>query len=172
MASLVEVFRRLEKSIRGIETVVGYIGMALLVIMACLGTADVIGRYLFNHPLWGTMMITGLMMGILAWLGWAYTLVARGHITVDLIFIRYPARAQAIASFIAMVLSLGIFSLFAWRIVGRGIVEWQQGELVPDIYIPLFPFKFILAFGFFLLCLECIIQAVHFFPEMLAKEKS
>jgi TRAP-type C4-dicarboxylate transport system permease small subunit len=171
MAFIASKARLLERSISNIEKILFYVGIFILAAMMFLGTADVIGRYIFNKPIIGVFETSKLMMGTMVFLSWAYTLACRGHLTADVIFNRYPPRVRAILGFIAMFLSLGIFGLIAWQNAILAVEEWQSGQIVANIHILVAPFDFLLVLGAFLFCLECIIQMVHLVPEIISKKK-
>ena len=64
--------------------------------MVLTTVVDVFLRYLFNSPILGSYELTEFMMAILVFGSVAYTMVVKGHVTVDLVITRLPARAQAI----------------------------------------------------------------------------
>ena len=143
----------------------------MLLVMMLLGAGDVIGRYVFNSPIMGTMDISQLLMGGIVFFGWAYTLSRKAHVSVDLVFAHYPPQAQAIVEFTMLLLSLALFSLILWQAGSIAMIDWQAGRLVQIVHIPVAPFKFFIPFGAFFLCLECIIQMVHLAPEMRGKKE-
>lgn len=172
MGFVIRTARALETGIRNIEKITVYIAIFLLAVMMFLGAADITGRYVFNNPVTGAGEWSRLLMGGVVFLGWAYTLAKGGHVTVDIAFGHYPPRAKAIVSFVALLLSLFTFSLITWRAAIIAMVDWQAGKLFNVILIPVAPFEFLLSFGALLLCLECIIQMVHLFPEVSGKKES
>ena len=171
MAFIVRLARTLETGIRSIERVASNIGVFLLVLLMFLAVSDVIGRYVFNSPIFGAMEFEKILMGSVAFLGWAYVHSRGAHISVDLIFRHYPPRAQAIIGFITMLFSLAVFSLITWRVTVITMTEWRIDKLINVVLIPVAPFKLLLIFGVFLLCLECIIQMVHLVPKMIRKKE-
>jgi TRAP-type C4-dicarboxylate transport system permease small subunit len=171
VAFVVKKAPALEKGIRTAENVIAAIGGVMLLVMMLLGAADVIGRYGFNSPISGAINVSQLMMGGVVFFGWAYTLSKKSHVTVDIAFNHYPRRAQAIIEFVMLILSLLLFSLIIWQSILIAIKDWQVGNLVNVIRIPITPFKLFIPFGAFFLCLESIIQMVHLVPQMRRKEE-
>jgi C4-dicarboxylate transporter DctQ subunit len=161
--------RVLERSIRNIERILVYIGMVMMAALMFLGTADVIGRYVFSSPIAGTAEISGPLMGGVIFLGWAYVQGMRGHIEVDLISNHYSPRVKAITNFVAMLLSLLLFSVIVWKAASIAIIDWQVGMELNIVHIPLAPFELLVPLGAFFLCFELIIQIVHIFPEMVRR---
>ena len=172
MGFVVRKARAVETGISKIEKIVADIGAFLILLLMFLGAADVTGRYVFNNPIFGAMEVSQIMMGLVVFLGWAYTLARRQHISLDLIFYRYPPRVQAILGFVALLLSLGLFGLMGWHAIKLALIDWETGVIIRTYMLPIAPFKLLVPFGAFLLCLECIIQMVHIFPEMTRKKDS
>ncbi len=61
-----------------------------------LDTFDVIGRYLFNHPIIGTMEISTILMAAMILLGLGYTQSQKANIRIEILVSRYPPRVKAI----------------------------------------------------------------------------
>lgn len=172
MAFVVKKAQALEKGIRTTENVIAAIGGVMLLVMMFLGAADVIGRYGFNSPISGAINISQLMMGGVVFFGWAYTLSKKAHVTVDITFNHYPRRVQQIIEFVMLFLSLVLFILIIWQSILIAVKDWQVGNLVNVIRIPIVPFKLFIPFGAFLLCLESIIQMVHLFTQMRKRKEN
>ena len=163
---------RARRIIRTVEKILNIIAGLMLLAMMFLGAADVIGRYLFNRPITGAMETSQLLMGVMVFLAWAYTLSKREHVTVDIIFILYPKRVQAILYFVMMIITLVLFILIFWQSASMAISDWQAGKLVRIILIPIAPFKALVSLGALLLCLESIVQIIQTIPMMFRGKES
>lgn len=172
MAFVTRKARVLEAGIRRIENVISVIGMVMLMALMLLGASDVVGRYVFNHPITGAVEISEVLMGMVVFLAWGYTMARREHISVDILFNHYPPRVQTIASFVMLLLTLVLFSLIVWQAGTKAMLDWEQGRLLKMIPIPVAPFKLLVPFGAFFLCLECIIQMIQLVPKMKERSKS
>lgn len=164
--------RAVEKAVRSVEIGLGFVGALMLLAMMVIGAWDVIGRYLFNRPLTGALEISSMLMGGMVFLGWAYTLAQKAHTTVDIFFLLYPPRVQAVLSFFMMFLTLVLFALIAWQSISVAMGDWSGGKLVKVILIPIAPFKLLVSLGAIFLCLESIIQMLHFAPKMFGKKEN
>lgn len=87
------------------------LGTLCVVLMMLHVTADVVGRYLFNAPLIGTIVVVAnYYMIALAFLALAVTEEKRAHISVEFVADMLPKRAQS---------ALDVFgSLFAVAVMG------------------------------------------------------
>jgi len=71
------------------------IGAVCVVLMMLHVTADVVGRYVFNTPLPGTIVIVAnYYMIILAFIALGVTEEKRGHVSVDIFYNLFPKKAQ------------------------------------------------------------------------------
>jgi TRAP-type C4-dicarboxylate transport system permease small subunit len=151
-----------EKGIRPVSNVLRVVGMGMLSVLMFLGAADVIGRYLFNKPILGTLEVSEILLAGIVFFGWAYTLSVEGHVRVDFFYLRFPVRAQRIVGFFTSFFSLVLFSLITWRAAKTAIFYWQGNKLVPILKIPVFPFQLFVSLGALALCLELIIEMSYF----------
>lgn len=157
---------RIEKSVHFIGNIFTGVGGVLFMCLMFLGAGDVIGRYLFNKPIMGTMEASEIMMAGIVLLAWAYTQRTGGHVRVNLFVNRYPPRFQAIASFCTLFLSLILFSAIVWQstlITLKFIGEDRVFQTLPG---PSAPYHFFVPIGAFFLCLEFIFQLIHLVPAM------
>lgn len=160
------VFEKVVKSIRYIQRIFMVLCGVMFMAMMFLGVGDVFGRFLFNHPITGTLEISTALMAGIALLAWAYTQRRRQQIRVDLFISRFPPRTQAIADFAVLFLSLILFAVITQRSAILATVYWQEGRTFQTLGFPTAPFYYFVPVGAFLLCLELIIQMFEAIPKM------
>jgi TRAP-type C4-dicarboxylate transport system permease small subunit len=158
--------RKIEKGIQYIGEIFTSIGEVLFVALMLLGAGDVIGRYVFNKPIAGTMEISEVLMAGMVFLSWAYTQRTGGHVRVELVISRYSAQARAIANFVTLFLALVLFSAIVWQSAIIAMKCVQEHRILRIVEIPVGPFYFLVPVGAFFLCLEFIIHMVHLVPQM------
>ena len=156
----------LEKIIRKITNTFCYVGMALLAILMCLGTADVFGRYFFNRPVKGAYEISEILLAGIVFFGLAYALSVGGHVRVDTFIALLRPRTRAAVGLIVSLLSFLIFLLIGWQGAELAIKSWKIHRLIDVIYIPIAPFQFLVPLGALAVCLELLIQMLHFIPGL------
>lgn len=163
---LAKIGRALEKSIRQIEDIFCNVALVVFFILMILDTADVVGRYIFNRPITGTLEYSKLLAVVMVFLSWGYIQAIKAHIKVDLVISRFSPRAQVITDFVTSFIFLGLFSLIVWRAPLVAIAHWRIGLSLDVTQVPTAPFELLTAFGAFIVCLELIIQMVHLVPQM------
>jgi TRAP-type C4-dicarboxylate transport system permease small subunit len=102
--------------LRRVEDFLHMVAMVILIVMMLLGTADVFGRYFFQHPILGVREITAsyLMVG-LVWLSVARTERLGGHIGVDIAMKNRSPTVQAWTATFGRLLAMVPVSLIAWQ---------------------------------------------------------
>lgn len=135
-------------------------GFALL-LMALIGTVDVIGTG-FGEPMVGAYELIETLMVIAI-----FTAVAAGqqnnlHINVELVRARLGLKARAVLTLFALLCSGAFFLLIAWfGTIGLersyNVGEIRQGQLG----FPVWPARLALALGAALMVLQCLLQIVQ-----------
>jgi TRAP-type C4-dicarboxylate transport system permease small subunit len=166
---LLKIGGAFEKGIQKIESVFTYIVVGLLLMMMLLGTADVVGRYVFNSPIKGTLEISELLMAVAIFLGWGYVQSSKSNIRVDFIIKRYPLKANQIVELVILILTFMLFAMITWQSFNLAMIDLDYGRLIENVYIPAFPFKLMVAVGAIMVCLESIIQIVYQLHDMTKK---
>jgi TRAP-type C4-dicarboxylate transport system permease small subunit len=137
---------------------VGYISLAGIVLIT---TVDVTGRYLFNKPLLGSLEITELTMAVLGGFAMLYTTTQRGHISVDLFFVRFSRRARLIVESFGSLLGFGAWGVIAYQVYLLGMRVLRLDESSTLLRIPISPFQFTFALGLALYSLTLLIQGLR-----------
>ena len=152
----------IRKPVHALIRVLTWIASGALAIMMLLVVSNVLTRFLFNKPLLGTIELVEMVVVIVVFFAVAYTEVRRGHVSVELVFLRLPRRTQAILLSIVYFFSAAYFLTMGSRSVG---LAWS--ELFPKIRgtdvlaIPFAPFMFVIALGSLVLGLEMLMNCLH-----------
>jgi TRAP-type C4-dicarboxylate transport system permease small subunit len=138
--------------------------------MMLLVAADVIGRYVFNSPIYGAMEMGELMMVILVFLGMSYCTLERAHVRVELLVSRFSERTQVILDIIMSIASAAIFALIVWQM---GMQGWQglfspSGRITLLLGLKEAPFLLIAAIGSLLMCLELLVHSFHSLAKVIS----
>jgi TRAP-type C4-dicarboxylate transport system permease small subunit len=157
---------RIEKAIINITKWLCFIGMSLLFVMMIMGAFDVIGRYIFNSSIIGTMERNSTMLALVVCFTWGYTQVENGHVNVELFLNKMPSRVQAVINFITTLISLCLFGLIAWESVLTSLLYNKQNRLIYVIHWPLAPFQLCVTFGAVVLCLVLIFNLIHLWRQV------
>ncbi len=124
---------------------------------------EVIMRYIFNSPtIWG-FEATTFLYGIHFILGLAYCDILGGHVKVDVVVTRFPAKPQSVIGVLTNLVffmpTMVLMTIFSWRYAFASIL---QGELNPTSWAPpVYPFKTLMALGFSFLLIQGFSNLIH-----------
>ena len=136
-----------------------YIARLGMVALLVLVTVNVIMRYFFDS-IQGTYDYVGLITAIAVSLAVAYTAYERGHIEIEILMERLPERVQNSVGSVMMFISMAFFAIASWQCVEVGNSMKEANETTMAVYIQLYPFLYILAFGLALTALAFLIHTV------------
>ena len=147
--------KRVKKVIQTVNRFIAGVGAFFLVPLMLITATDVLSRDVFNHPIPGTVELSGYMLSVFVLLGIAYTQQVKAHVGVSIITSRLPHHAQLILNIIITLISLFIFSILAWQGWAVGI----GGRTVSDMLrIPQYPFRLLVALAALFVCFELLID--------------
>ena len=139
----------------------GLISSAATFLLMLLVVANIIGRYLFNKPLTGTLEFTESLLVLVIFCSVALTQYDGGHIRVNLVTRRLPRRVARGLTVFAMLSGCAFFTwcayaawIFAAQAYSFNEREW--GEVV----FPLWPMKFVVFIGISMLALQFLLDAI------------
>ncbi len=157
MSAFQRLYRGYGRLLRGF----GLISSLATFLMMLVVVANIVGRYLFNKPLTGTLEFTESLLVIVIFLSVALTQYDGGHIRVNLITRRLPKRVARIFTVVAMLAGCAFFTwcayaawIFAAQAYSFNEQEW--GEVV----FPLWPMKFVVFAGIAMLALQFLLDAI------------
>jgi TRAP-type C4-dicarboxylate transport system permease small subunit len=154
------VLRTIAKSIDRVSARLSLVSAAAVVFIMLLTCADVVMR-LFDRPIPGTYELVGYFGAVIVAFAMAYTSVERGHISVELLVDRLPARPRAFIEGVGHLVSAVLFGLLAWQCQVYAIDLLESGEVSPTIGIPTWPFVFSLTAGCGMLSLVLLLDALR-----------
>jgi len=135
-----------------------YLARLGMVALLVLVVANVIMRYFFTS-IKGTYDYVGLITAVAVSLAVAFTAYERGHIEIEILMERMPKRVQSIFGAVMMMISAVFFAIASWQSVVVGNSAKEANETTMAVFVPLYPFMYILAFG---LALTTLAFLLHF----------
>lgn len=116
---------------RVLSAVVG----VMIGLMMSVTTADVIGRYFFNSPIYGAFQLTEVLMGLVIFAGMPLATAAREHIAVNFLENVLPARGRCIQTAVTDLICAAIAGAMTWRIWVRGTALVDAREVMQQLDI-------------------------------------
>ncbi len=143
---------------RQFSVIIGNIGAFFLIPLMLLTVVDVLLRYFLNAPIRGTSEWSEFLLVVVIWLGFAYTMQTKGHISIELFVSRISERKQTYADIFAYFIGLFIMAIVAWMSYKLAVNSWVLGEIGENSRFPLYPFKGILFIGSAIFFIELLAQ--------------
>lgn len=145
----------------------------LSVILTAAVLYEVGSRYLFNKPtIWA--YDTAMMIYSLLFLGGAaYVLLVKTHIRVDVIFNMLPKRVQMILDliyyFVFWLPYIFVMIWFGSKIAYQSTVA-EEISNTSQWLEPVWPWRWLIPVGFFLLLLQCIAEIIRTIESLRARQ--
>lgn len=114
-------------------------GGTLILFVAILVTASVLGRWLFNRPIPADYEFVEIGIGVAVFAFLPYTQVRNGHIAVDTFTQRLPARWNAIVDGLWDLVLAVFLGFFTWGLVSGAQESFQYNETLVQISWPIWP---------------------------------
>lgn len=138
--------RRFIGPLSNVFMAVGGLALALMLVQINL---DVIGKYLFSHPVPATLeMVTYYYMVAIVFLPIAAIERVNGHIKVDLLVQYLPKRIATVTAAVIMWVAAAYFAALAYRTWFDAIEKFAIGEhIMGAVMISTWPARFMLPLG-------------------------
>ena len=137
-------------------------GFATLVVTLVV-VADVAGRSLISQPLEMATEISEFLMVVLVFLGLAAAQQNRQNYAIDVAARHLPLRLQLLLEHLGYLFSLVLVAVLAWLSTKQAISAFQRGETgFGIIAFPIWPARFVLALGFWLLALQFVCDLLRY----------
>jgi TRAP-type C4-dicarboxylate transport system permease small subunit len=150
------------KIVKIATNILAVVSASMLVALMILGAVDVIGRYFLGMPLKGGYGISEILLVGIVFLAWPYTQSVDGNVRVEVFFKGFRPRIQSAIGAVSSVIALCIFGIMAWQSAAKALESMESREIIDVVGIPVYPFQFLVTIGVGVLCLQLIVDLVHF----------
>jgi TRAP-type mannitol/chloroaromatic compound transport system permease small subunit len=128
--------RRIIKVIDKVNSIVGHIAGALMVPLVFITAFEVVMRYIIQRPTIWAWDLNIQVFAAVNLLGGGYTLLVKGHVTVDVFVLNLSEKKRAVLDLItALFFFLGVLVL----LVGGWEIAWmsvKSRETMPTVWAP------------------------------------
>lgn len=134
--------------------------LAALCTLAMMGTmiADVANRVFRGGSLAGAYEFSAMLLVMVVFLGFAYAERTETNVRVTLVTSRIPTAMARVVRLLGGLAAAVVVALFARTTWDQALVSMHRGEFTQGIVaFPVWPTKLVIAVGFTVLTLECIL---------------
>lgn len=135
----------------------GKLASWLVLVLMCAITYEVIMRYLFRAPTVWSYDLSYMIGGSLMALGGAYVLKNKGHVRVDILYLRFSPRRQIVLDIVfTVLLFFPMMIVLLYYSIDHAWFSWVTSECsnIGHWHPPMFPFRAICPVAIFLLLLQ------------------
>ena len=146
----------------------------LILILAILNFYEVLMRYVFNSPSMWVYDISYMIGGTFFTLGMGYALLKKKHIRVDVIYVNFKNKTQALLDIVlTLIVFFPTFGLLMYKLIPWVITSWERKEKASGSFWlpPIYPLKTIMLIAIILLILQGISELCKDINTFLAKEE-
>jgi len=166
-------------ALQNIDRLVGYAAGALT-FLACVAmflmmmhvVVDVTGRYVFNHPLPGTLeSVTYYYMVMVTALPFAYVTRIQGHIAVEMFTNWLPQRWLSLLEGFVGIILFSYVAIIAWKTGQEALTKTILGEVrdAGSTQIIVWPTRWFPALGFGVMACAVILRVIADFKAALKR---
>jgi TRAP-type C4-dicarboxylate transport system permease small subunit len=152
----------LDRWLAPIENAFNLIAALCIMGLMLLGVVQIVGRSLFNTPIWGYIDMVELVMAAFAFMGVAYCQRLGGHVRMELVLGRLPARAQYVFEVMATVVALGIVGVLVYYGYTHTMRAYTSGDSTIDAELLTWPSKALVPLAFSVLWLRLFINLLGY----------
>ncbi len=149
------------------------LGAVCALLMMLHVTADVVGRYAFNHPVHATLeVVEHIYMVCLAFLPIALVQVDREHLVIELFIRDAHGIAGRIATLFSTLIALAICGLIAEKTIEIAVEKTRIAEAVylVDSLLPVWWVRWVIAAAFTLCTLILLLQLVQDLARLAGRQ--
>ncbi len=133
------------------------IAIAIVYFMMFAVCAEIVFRYFLHMPIRWVVEITSILLLYMTFLATAWLLREEGHVTIDLLFVRFTPRVQNLFSIIVSIIGAALSVVMIWYGTDITIDFIQRGVLTPTILeLPRAAIIIVIPIGSLLLLLQCL----------------
>jgi TRAP-type C4-dicarboxylate transport system permease small subunit len=151
---------RLERAVTVTSRWFNYAACLAVCVMMLLSCADVALR-LFGAPIPGAYEMVGFLGAVIVSFALAYTSLQRGHVAVEVIFEKLPAKVQYFVESAGNLTGVALFAMIAWQSLAYGTDLRHSGEVSLTLQMPIYPFVYGIALGSGMLALVLLIDFIR-----------
>jgi len=151
------MFNESRRIVQTVTRVLGYVGMAFVVPMMLLTSADAVARDVWNRPIPGAFELSSFMLSVFVLLGLAYAQQMKDHVRVTILSDRLPEKVSDALNIFTTLLSMFIVAIMCWQGV---IVAFEASSVSDMLRVPQLPFRLLVSAGGLFLFLEFLFDLV------------
>jgi len=142
---------------RQLDTIAGFCLAGVMVLVV----ANILMRSLFNQPILGTYELVGFLTALGIGFALANCALLNGHIAVDFVVDRFPAKFQLLVGILVDLIGLIFWGYAAWHVGQYAKILATNGVVSATAQIPLYPIVYLIALSLVGLSLVLLARLIN-----------
>lgn len=127
-----------------------------------VGVTQIVGRTIFNAPIFGYIDAIEMSIAVFAFLAIAYCERMNGHVRMELLVGKLRGRLLWLAEAAGQILGMFLLAILIWYGWEHAMRAYEYGDSTIDAEIPWWPSKMLIPFAFGLLFLRLLLNLVGY----------
>jgi TRAP-type mannitol/chloroaromatic compound transport system permease small subunit len=138
-----------------------------------LMTGDVLGRFLFNHPITGTPELVRISLVGIVFMHMPHTLWVGRHVRSEIILSRISQKNRSALEGIMYIFAAAVFLGIVFSSWEPMIESWKIAEYEGEgaLRVPVYPIRTIIIFGSIITFIFCFVRSLRYFFAIKNEKK-
>jgi TRAP-type mannitol/chloroaromatic compound transport system permease small subunit len=158
---------RLDRYFSVVENIFNAIAGIAIMFLMFFAVYQVLGRKVFNAPIFGYIDWVEQIMILFAFLGAAYCQRLGGHVRMELFITNFRGRLLWLVEVFGVVVGLAIISVLIPTSIDHFARAWDLGDSTINAELPIWPAKLLIPVAFTALWIRLVLQLIGYFRLLI-----
>ena len=150
-----------------LEDLLNAVSATSIIVLMLLAVIQVVGRKVFNAPIFGYIDWVEQIMVLFAFIGVAYCQREGGHVRMELVITNFRHRLLWLVEVIGIVIGLFIIGILIFTSFDHFLRAYEIGDSTINAELPVWPAKLVIPIAFASLWLRLFLQLFGYFRLLL-----
>lgn len=160
----------LDRGLHAVERFTALASALFIFGLMLVGVCQIVGRTVFNYPIFGYIDAIEMSIAVFAFLAIAYCERMGGHVRMELLIGKLRGRPLWLAEIAGQVLGLFLMAILIWYGWEHAMRAYEYGDSTIDAQIPWWPSKMLIPAAFALLFVRQLLNLVGYVRLFLHPE--
>ena len=150
-----------------LEDLLNAVSATSIIVLMLLAVIQVVGRKVFNAPIFGYIDWVEQIMVLFAFIGVAYCQREGGHVRMELVITNFRHRLLWLGEVIGIVIGLFIIGILIFTSFDHFLRAYEIGDSTINAELPVWPAKLVIPIAFASLWMRLFLQLFGYFRLLL-----
>lgn len=153
---------RFDRMLGAVERATALFSGLFIFALMLVGVVQILGRKLFNAPIFGYIDAVEMSIAVFAFLAISYCERMNGHVRMELVIGKLRGRPLWIAEAVGQLLGLFLLAVLIWYGWEHAMRAYEYGDSTIDAQIPWWPSKMLVPAAFLLLFVRLLLNLIGY----------